>query len=97
MTPLEEFHSDPQNRIRLADLLADPVFVKAVALVKRKMEPLTGTPADRIPELAISAFHQAAGCNKLLDELAILTQPLSNRKPVQGRRLATENDLNPPA
>lgn len=99
MTTLEEaiqqFTQDATRRDRLAAILADPVFVEAVALTKWKMEPKKGGSAEAATIIAASYYHQVAGANHLMTELRDLTAtPVEKKAPRTRPPLAkTEADL----
>ena len=102
MTTLEEaiqqFTQDATRRDRLAAILADQVFVEAVALTKRKMEPKKGGSAEAATIIAASYYHQVAGANHLMTELHELTAPPVEKKTPKTRPplARTEADLQKP-
>jgi len=91
----EEFTQDPSRRKTLAAILGDPVFMEAIAIVKKKMEPKKGGSAEAATVIAASYFHQVAGANHLITELHdLVATPVERKGPKTRPPLAkSEADL----
>jgi len=88
-----EFQKDGKLRAKLAEILNDPTFHTAVAVIREAREPRAGL-IDRDPVTKAAMFDQRAGMNAFLSDLQGLTQEFKERREPRVKELAkTIKDL----
>lgn len=90
-----DFQKHEQNRTRLSEILTDPVFIEAVATVKKMHEPVIEAATSLNPVLAASRYQKVAGINALLTGLENLTKTITEPKRLVEKALISSEDQIP--
>lgn len=70
-----DWESDPVNQIRLAQLLSDPVLVKALNIVRAAFRPRVSDVTVSDSAASAHCFHYTAGASGAVDALVRLSIP----------------------
>lgn len=89
----EEFTKNEEFRLRLGNLLADPVLQLAFAALQGEMSARTGGNTEINHTQAASKFHQLAGANHIINGLQRLTQVQTVTRTPKIRALLPETPI----
>lgn len=70
-----DWESDPVNQVRLAQLLGDPVLVKALNIVRAAFRPRVSDVTVSDSAASAHCFHYTAGASGAVDALMRLSIP----------------------
>lgn len=85
----QEFQQSEARRVRLAEILDDPVFKEAVAVLENEQKPRGDLALFQSLEVSAHRYHQFAGMTYFTDGLKRLSNPVKRVAAPRGKQLRT--------